>query len=201
MKKYCLVKKTKRDVSGAVLYRIKALKNFRDVKKGDLGGWIAGEENLSQEGTAWIYNEAKVGDKAKVYGNAWVGGEVFVGDEVEIYGNARVRGDVLLYGKAKVFGEAKVYDRAHVWGEARVFGEAKVCGEAMLWDKAKATSPVINILGLKLNITICDNSVQVGCRFCYKKDINKLTYAQVEEEGFMLPDFKHLKRIIKTIIK
>ena len=29
------------------LYRIEALKDFRYVKKGDLGGWIEKEDNLS----------------------------------------------------------------------------------------------------------------------------------------------------------
>ena len=32
------------------LHRIKALKDFGDVKKGDLGGWIEKESNLSQDG-------------------------------------------------------------------------------------------------------------------------------------------------------
>ena len=34
------------------LHRIKALKNFSDVKAGDLGGWIEKEDNLSQIGNA-----------------------------------------------------------------------------------------------------------------------------------------------------
>ncbi len=35
---------------GATLHRIKALHNFRNIKAGDLGGWIEKERNLSQEG-------------------------------------------------------------------------------------------------------------------------------------------------------
>ena len=31
----------------AILHRIKALKDFGNVKKGDLGGWIESEDNLS----------------------------------------------------------------------------------------------------------------------------------------------------------
>ena len=76
-KKYRLTHHTKK-VDGHTLYQIKALKSFGDVKKGDLGGWIEGYDNLSQSDTAWVYNNAKVYedalvcDKAKVYGNAMV---------------------------------------------------------------------------------------------------------------------------------
>ena len=40
------------------LYQIKALKDFSDVKSGDLGGWIEKESNLSQEGNAWVNGDA-----------------------------------------------------------------------------------------------------------------------------------------------
>jgi hypothetical protein len=38
------------------LYRPKALKDFKDVKKGDLGGFIMNYYNLRQEGDSWIYD-------------------------------------------------------------------------------------------------------------------------------------------------
>ena len=59
---------------GRTLYRIQALMDFRDVKTGDLGGWVESEKNLSQEGLCWIY------DEGKVYGNAWVFGNSIVVD-------------------------------------------------------------------------------------------------------------------------
>ena len=34
---------------GATLHRIKALRNFRNIKAGDLGGWIEKELNVSEE--------------------------------------------------------------------------------------------------------------------------------------------------------
>lgn len=36
------------------LYQIRALKDFGDVKAGDLGGYIEQESNLSQDGDCWI---------------------------------------------------------------------------------------------------------------------------------------------------
>ena len=47
------------EFEGRTLYRIIALKNFSDVRKGELGGWVSGIDNLSQEGNCWIYDEAK----------------------------------------------------------------------------------------------------------------------------------------------
>ena len=46
--------------SGIKLYRIKALKDFSDVKKGDFGGYVQQERNLSQFGNAWVFGDAKV---------------------------------------------------------------------------------------------------------------------------------------------
>ena len=57
--KYKLTDKTQ-VVDGHTLYRIKALKNFSDVKKEDLGGWIEKVENLSQEDNCWVYGNARV---------------------------------------------------------------------------------------------------------------------------------------------
>lgn len=55
---------------GRTLKRIRALKDFRGVKAGDIGGWIEKEENLSHEGDCWVYDKAKVYGRAEVYGEA-----------------------------------------------------------------------------------------------------------------------------------
>ena len=49
------------------LHRIRAVAEFGLVKVGDLGGWIEKEENLSQNGKAWVYGDAEVYGNAKVY--------------------------------------------------------------------------------------------------------------------------------------
>ena len=65
--KYKLTNKTIK-VRGATLHQIQALKDFADVKAGDLGGWIEREENLSQESDCWVY-DAKVFSYRKINGN------------------------------------------------------------------------------------------------------------------------------------
>ena len=78
---------------GRTLFRIKALIPFGDVEAGELGGYIEKEENLSNEGDAWVYDNARVCDNARVYGNAWVYGNARVCDNAEVYGDAEVCGN------------------------------------------------------------------------------------------------------------
>ena len=77
MKKYEFTGKTL-DWYNRILHRIRALKDFDNVKAGDIGGWIEKEENLAHEGDCWVYGEAKVYDEAKVSGSAEVSGFVKV---------------------------------------------------------------------------------------------------------------------------
>lgn len=70
---------------GHTLYRIEALKDFGIISKGTLGGYVENINNLSQEDTCWIADEAKVYDNAKVFENAFICGFA------NIYGNASVR--------------------------------------------------------------------------------------------------------------
>lgn len=81
MKKYELTDETI-EVYGTALHRIKALKDFGNVKKGELGGYVESERNLSQEGNCWVYDNARVYSNAKVFGNAEVCGNA------EVFGNA-----------------------------------------------------------------------------------------------------------------
>ena len=60
------------------LYRIQALRDFGNVKEGDIGGYIESEKNLSQEGNAWVSGNAWV------YGDAWVYGNARVSDDADI---------------------------------------------------------------------------------------------------------------------
>ena len=79
--------------SGHTLHRIRALVDLPDVVPGDLGGWVESEDNLSQEGNCWVY------ENAKVYGDA------------RIYGDAQVLSSALVYGESQVDGEAFIQDQ------------------------------------------------------------------------------------------
>ncbi len=71
MKKYEFTGETK-IIAGVTLKRIRALVSFGDVVKGEIGGFIEDEKNLSHDGNAWVTDNACVTDNARVAGNAWV---------------------------------------------------------------------------------------------------------------------------------
>ena len=122
-KKYKLTHHTK-VVEGHTLHRIKALKSFGDVKKGDLGGWVESYYNLSQKGTAWIYDKAKVYDDARVFDNA------------KVRDNARVYGNAWVYKNACIFDSAKIFDNVNVFVQSRVLGGAEIGG--VIWVDGSA---------------------------------------------------------------
>lgn len=70
MKKYEFTGET-RKIGDITVKRIRAARDFAGVKKGDFGGWIEKEENLSHECNAWVYGDAWVYDDAWVYGGSW----------------------------------------------------------------------------------------------------------------------------------
>ena len=75
MKKYEFtgeVKRIKLIGTEVVLRRIRAVTAFGVVKAGDIGGWIEKEENLSHDGSAWVYGDARVCGNADVCGDAEV---------------------------------------------------------------------------------------------------------------------------------
>ena len=61
---------------GKKLFRIKALISFGNVEEGELGGYVEKEENLSNDGNAWVSGDARVS------GDAWVSGDA------RVYGDA-----------------------------------------------------------------------------------------------------------------
>ncbi len=106
-KKYELTDETI-EIMGKNLHRIRALRDFGNVKAGDLGGFIEKEGNLSHVGNCWVGDSAKVFEYAAVCGDA------------KVYENAAVSDDAEVFGKAKIYGNARVYGRARVSGNNTV---------------------------------------------------------------------------------
>ena len=78
-KKYELLRNDYIEYEGRTLYRIKALRDFGNVKAGELGGYIEKEDNLSHEHNCWVYKHAKVFGNAKVYDNAIIDNKHIIG--------------------------------------------------------------------------------------------------------------------------
>ena len=128
-----------------VLHRIKALRNInRQVRKGDIGGWVHGPENLSKEGSCWIF------DEAMCFGDAVVMHDAQVKHEATIYDNAVIGNRAIVTRKSVVREHAIVCEYAHISGDdvevcgraiinkgANVIGGAYVGGNAVVTDYAK----------------------------------------------------------------
>ncbi len=87
MQKYKLTEETI-SYMGKTLYRIEAVRDFENVKAGEKGGYIQSEDNLSQDGDCWIYDNALVRDSAEVSDNARVRGNAQVSGSAEIGSDA-----------------------------------------------------------------------------------------------------------------
>ena len=137
-KKYKIRKDLSYTFDGHKLYRVEALKDFGDVKKGSIGGFIEKEDNLSQEGNCWVYLDAKVFGNAKVSGNAVIDGFAQVCDNAMVYGNAQVnryskiKNNARVYGNARIWGNSIVKDNAQVYANSLLLENAQVCDNANL---------------------------------------------------------------------
>ena len=112
------------------LHPIRAMKNFSDVKKGDLGGYIENENNLSQDDYCWVY------DYAMVFGNASVSENAKIRDYSMVYGNATIGGTAVLSYNSRVFDSAMIRGTTRVMNNAMVFGDAYLTGEVAVIDNA-----------------------------------------------------------------
>lgn len=220
-KKYKLTDETIK-LNGVTLYRIEALKDFGEIKKGDKGGFIESENNLAHEGDAWVsdnahvYGDACVFDNARVYNNAFVSGYAQVYGDAFVYGNAwlydntrvcgyawvadnaRVYGDANVCDDSSVFGSACVYDNARVYGDALVRGYACVCGDAEISNK----SDYIVFQnwwssGRYFTWTRSNNMWSVGCFYGTGEELIKKAYKDSELSG---REYERVVRYVESIL-
>ena len=102
-KKYEILEDDTIERDGHTLYRVQALRDFGDVKAGDLGGYIESEDNLSHCGTCWIYKEPDECEPNIIYGNA------HVYDDAKVDGQLNSKSEYVascIYGERKKFSES-----------------------------------------------------------------------------------------------
>lgn len=129
-KKYKLTEETK-VYNGKTLYRIKALKNFSYVNKGQKGGFVESEYNLSQENDCWIDDDAMVFDDARVEGYALVVNHAIVCGCSKVANNALVNDhafvkDSYIIDNAIVGDSAKLTRGVSVGGRSNIGGNMEI---------------------------------------------------------------------------
>ena len=139
---------------GWLMHEIRALKDFDDVKAGDLGGYIHDVKNLSQRGTCWVYPGSTIGNNARVTGNAKVKGKSTVRNSARVYGNAVIDNDSDIFTAAKIYGNAYVSGvevaRSEIFGNAHVEGHGIGCNIDS-GDQDDKYGPIVHSV-------ICDNA-------------------------------------------
>lgn len=178
-KKYELIES---DIRG--LYRVKALIDFGDVRKGEIGGYVENPHNLSHEGDCWIYNNAKVYDNAEIM------------DDAKAYNNAYIYNNAKIHGNAKICNNAEIFEYAEVWDNAVIQEDALICGKSVIEENA-----LIHGVGV-----ICGNAC-IGGNAEIKNgmhigDINEkfkdILYIQCEQR--LITVYKDINNIIKCNI-
>ena len=147
---------------GRTLYRIKALKDFSDVKAGDLGGWIQSEENLSQEGNCWIHDEAMCMDRARVCDNCIMRDFSTMFDNSRMHDNAVMVDDTMafnystmwdnsiMFGNSKRFensvmrGDSKMHDCSTINGHSEMLGDSELYGDSKLKEEEKLFGKLVS---------------------------------------------------------
>lgn len=128
-KKYELVHETVHKFYSIPMYRIRALKDFSDVKKGDLGGYVESEENLSQLGNCWIYDDSIVGLGSAVLNNAIVRGSSRIINGSEISDNAIVENESVIDESSTVSDQSRVINSI-------VINSSDIMGKSVVNEKS-----------------------------------------------------------------
>lgn len=98
------------------LYRIRALIDFGNVKKGDLGGYVESDSNLwrGTDDNSWV------GDEAQAFGGSFV------------CHNAQLRGHSKICGKAQLRNNAQAHGYTLIRDNAFIYGDVIICGYPIL---------------------------------------------------------------------
>lgn len=130
-----------------VLYRIRALKDIPGAVKGDLGGFVRSEENLSQEGDCWIFPESKVVGNSKVSGDATILGEVTIFNDVNITDRAMINGNLIIADNVEISGKSNIFIESGI-----IRNKVKICDNVVISGKMRISN----------NVEISDNTVLLG---------------------------------------
>ena len=223
-KKYKLIKSKLLTGWGNPLFQIKALKDFGVVKKGDLGGVIESEKNLSHDGLAWVFGNGEVSGNGRVSGDGRVSGngkvsengQVFgrgvVFENGHLYGDGQVFGNGQVSGYGKVFGNGRVYGKGQVYGMGYVFGNGQLFGNGRVFEHGQVygygmvidndwTSRTFHITGSRDTVSLSSyTTLTIGGITRTFKEWTKTFKTWGKENGYSSEQIKEYGASIKFVI-
>ena len=111
------------------LHRIKALMDFRDIKNGQLGGFVQHIENIQD--LAWI------GDEAMLFGNAIISGVSQLKGSSQAFNNAIISGDSEISGNSRIYDKATINGDFWIDGNIEIYGEVNIRGLGIIMGDVK----------------------------------------------------------------
>lgn len=194
------------------LYRVKALKNFADVKKGDIGGYVENPNNLSHEGYCWIYDNAKVYDNARIYGNSQVWDYAVIQGNARIYGNSQILNCAVIDGNARIYNDCEIWDYAIIRDNALIYGDSVISGNAFIGGDTEIKTgrhvgcieeKFKNVLYIQCKASLItvytDMNNIIKCNIgCQKRITLEGLLKRIEEDGGMTKDREEYVRIMKN---
>ena len=136
MRKYEFTGESKKWRSRTLLH-IVALRDFGDVKAGEVGGWIENESNLSHEGDCWVYDNGVVADNGVVSDNG------VVCDNGIVCGNGIVTGKGIVTDTGVVYDHGIVTDNGVVCDNGRVYDNGVVRGNGAVYGNGVVKTGII----------------------------------------------------------
>lgn len=204
-------------INGILYTRIRAIKDFADVKAGDLGGWMDKATFLSDTGNCWVYDNA-IALGSFLYDDATITDEAFVrrstlrndarvsdhavvtnselSDSASVMNRARVtRGVLSDNASAKDYStinQSTLLDDAVVSGRATVEGHSTLRGHVLVSGAARITDGV-DISDVKVMRGTVNPDVFARLSIQKVGDKYALTNDTLEYEGRTLRRIKALK--------
>ena len=152
--------------SSKVLHQIIAAKDIKCskgiIKRGDLGGYIEKEKNLSQEGNCWIYPDARIYDNVNVCGNAVI-------DSSCVYGDARIYDNTMI--SSSEISDMAIISGSSIISNSIIFHDA-IIEDSYVQDAFIGTAGMITSLNDYINIFIDGIKFTFYKTFCKTVDVS-----------------------------
>ena len=214
------------ECEGHILHRIKALRDFNDVREGDIGGYVENENNLSHKGSCWIYDEAKAMDNSRMYDNSIICdystmydnsrmydnsimhdnsimfNNSIMCDDSEMHDDSELHGNSAMYNNSIMFDNSSMHDNSIMYDNSEMYGDSTLKNNSRLYGKlVSSVDDFIEIQNPQGRLVTCvkkSNKIlyNVGCQ----DEIDEETFIyRIEHENYGLEENPHRKYYYKII--
>ena len=160
---------------GRKVNRIKALRDFGNVKEGTLGGFVEDDDNLSHDGLCWIADDAmalgrsrvtrdaQLRDRARLCDWAVITDRCVVCDDAQLWDSVFAYDDTVIGAKSVLTDAVTVYGNAVIRCQSRysISGKTRIPnlrGQAIIRDDARLEGRI----SVQDNVIVGDHAIVRG---------------------------------------